>query len=190
MVPQPAVPLAALWLAVLLAALAVFGVSSLVHMVLKWHNPDYRALPDEAEVAAALRKGAPAPGQYVLPWCMNHEDLGREEMVRRFTEGPVAFLWIRRPGLPAMGSTLALWFGYTLVVSLFVAYLVSRTVPGGAGFLPVFRVGGTAAFLAYAGGTVPASIWMGKPWGCTLKDLADALLFALATGAVLGWLWP
>ena len=32
-----------------LAAVLVFIASSLVHMVLQWHNSDYRKLPDEDE---------------------------------------------------------------------------------------------------------------------------------------------
>jgi hypothetical protein len=31
---------------------------------------------------------------------------------------------------------------------------------------------------------------MGKPWAATLKDLLDALIYAIATAAVFMWLWP
>jgi hypothetical protein len=39
--------LASLWLPILLAAVGVFVVSSLIHMLFKWHNRDYRKLPNE-----------------------------------------------------------------------------------------------------------------------------------------------
>ena len=50
------------------------------------------------------------------------------------------------------------------VIALFAAYIASRTVAPGTPYILVFRVVGTVAFLGYAGGAVPPSIWMGKPW--------------------------
>ncbi len=71
------VPLTQLWLPIVLSAVIVFVASSLIHMVLKWHNSDYRALPNEEEVRAAIRKGSPAPGQYVLPHCGDMKEMGK-----------------------------------------------------------------------------------------------------------------
>ena len=42
--------LASLWLPIVLAAVAVFVVSSLIHMVFRWHASDYRKLSNEDEV--------------------------------------------------------------------------------------------------------------------------------------------
>ena len=44
------VSLGSLWLPVLLSAVLVFIVSALVHMVLKYHNSDYKRLPNEDAV--------------------------------------------------------------------------------------------------------------------------------------------
>ena len=49
------VTLASLWLPILLSAVAVFIASSLVHMVLKYHDSDYPGLPSEAQFRAGLR---------------------------------------------------------------------------------------------------------------------------------------
>ena len=49
-----------------------------------------------------------------------------------------------------MPKFLGQWFGYCLVISFFVAYLTGHTLDPGAHYLAVFRVAGTAAFLAYA----------------------------------------
>ena len=54
--------LLALWLPILLSAVVVFFISSLVHMVFKWHAPDYRGFSNEDAVRAAIRAGHPAPG--------------------------------------------------------------------------------------------------------------------------------
>ena len=39
--------LAQLWMPIVLSAVLVFAASSLIHMVLKWHNADYRPLANE-----------------------------------------------------------------------------------------------------------------------------------------------
>jgi hypothetical protein len=111
-------------------------------------------------------------------------------VVGRFTDGPVALVWLKAPGLPKMGGTLAGWFLFNLVLAFFLAYLAAHTLPPGAHYLQVFRVVGTAAFLAHSAGTVPNSIWMGKPWGMTLKEILDGLIYALLTAGAFGWLWP
>jgi len=102
----------------------------------------------------------------------------------------VALVWLKAPGAPAMGGTLAGWFLYTVVLAFFVAYLAAHTLAPGAHYLQVFRVVGATAFLAYAGGAVPNSIWMGKPWAVTAKEAADGLIYALVTAGAFGWLWP
>jgi hypothetical protein len=76
------------------------------------------------------------------------------------------------------------------VVSVTAAYLAGRTLSGGEEYLTVFRVSGTAAFLGYALGNIPSSIWRGQLWGTTLKHVLDGLVYALLTAGVFGWLWP
>jgi len=38
----------------------------------------------------------------------------------------------------------------------------------------VFRVAGTAAFMAYGLGNLSNGIWKGQPWGMTLKEAPTA----------------
>src|SRR5678815_5057432 len=99
---------AQLWLPVVLAAVLIFVASSLIHMVLKWHNSEYRALPDEEATRAAMR-GA-AAGQYALPYIGDFKRMKEPEMQRKFTEGPVAFVTVRPSGSINMGAPLAMWF--------------------------------------------------------------------------------
>lgn len=182
---------ARLWLPMVVSAVFVFLASSVIHMALKWHNREYRQLPDEDGVAAALRKAGAGPGQYVMPYCQDHKELGNPDMLKKFTDGPVALLWLRAPGKPSMGGPLAGWFVYNLVLAFFIAYLAGHVIqPGAHQYLQVFRVVGTVAFLAHGFGQVPNSIWMGKPWSATAKDLLDSLIYALLTAGAFGWLWP
>src|SRR5262249_2725814 len=100
------VTLGALWQPIVLSAVLVFIVSSLVHMVLKYHASDYTQLPNEDAVRAAIRAGNPAPAQYIIPYCKEMKDLESPEMKQKFTEGPVAVLNLKRPGVSSMGPML------------------------------------------------------------------------------------
>jgi hypothetical protein len=184
------VTLGALWLPVLLSAVLVFIASSIIHMVLKYHNKDYTRLPNEDAVRAAIRAGNPPPGQYVMPYCSDMKDMEKPEMKQKYLEGPVALLTVMRSGVPNMGKYLGQWFVFILVVSFFIAYVAAHAIPAGAMYLHVFRIVGMVGFLAYGMGQIPAAIWWGKPWKSALKDLLDGLVYGLVTAGTFGWLWP
>lgn len=184
------VSLGSLWLPILLSAVLVFITSSIIHMVLKYHNKDYSRLPHEDAVRVAIRAGNPAPAQYVIPYCPEMKQMETPEMKQKYTEGPVAVLNILRPGVPTMGKPLIQWFIYSLVVSLFVAYVAANSISFGSPYLHVFRVVAATAFLGYAAGQVPAAIWMGKPWRVAWKEVFDGLLYGLVTAGTFGWLSP
>lgn len=184
------VSLASLWLPIVLGAVAVFIASSLIHMVFKWHNADYRKLGNEDEVRAAIRKGSPAPGQYVVPHCLDMKELQSPEMQQKFADGPNALLWIRANGKMGMGPMLGQWFALNLLVSFMVAYIAAHTLAAGAAPLQVLRVTAAIGFLAYAIGSISDGIWFYKPWAAVAKDLLDALIFGFAGGAAFACLWP
>jgi hypothetical protein len=178
-----------LWLPIVLSAVAVFIVSSVLHMVLKYHMKDYRQLANEGDVLAAMRAAGVTPGDYHFPWASDMKALGTDEMQAKFAEGPVGLMTVRPSGIPNMGKHLAAWFAYSLVVGVFVAYIASRTLAPDAHYLAVFRVVGATAFLAYGGAQAQNSIWRGQSWATTLRHTADSLVYGLFTGGVFGWLW-
>lgn len=184
------VSLGALWLPIILSAAAVFIVSSVVHMVLKYHARDYVKLPNEDAIRAAIRSAKPEPRMYIFPYCSDMKELQTPEMKQKYVEGPVGVLMLRPAGEMSMGPSLAQWFAYALVVSALVAYVAAHAIPSGTPYLGVFRIVGAVAWLGYAGGQVPAAIWWGKPWSITLKEIFDGLLYGLVTAGVFGWLWP
>lgn len=184
------VSLMQLWGPIVLSAFLVFVASSVIHMFLKWHASDYRGLSNEDEVRAAIRKGNPVQGQYVLPYCPDMKEMSSAPMTQKYTEGPNAMLRIMKPGVPNMGSALGAWFGFNLVVSLFVAYVATLALQPGADYMVVFRVTSAIGFIAYALGGIPESIWMGQPWSNAVKSAVDGLIFGLLTGGAFGWLWP
>ena len=56
-----------LWLPILVSAVLVFIASSVIHMMLSYHNKDFRAVPDEDGVMDALRGFGILAGDYSLP---------------------------------------------------------------------------------------------------------------------------
>ncbi len=179
-----------LWMPIVAASVFVFLVSSILHMVFKYHHSDFRPLPDESATLDRLRGLGLTPGLYHFPYCANHKDMGTPEMKAKFENGPVGLMTIWPSGPPAMGKYLGLWFAYTVLIGIFVAYIAGRTVQPGADFMAIFRFCGTVAFMAYGIGPIVNSIWKGQPWGATFKEVFDGLLYALVTGATFGWLWP
>ena len=129
---MPTVSLGALWLPIILSAVLVFVASSIIHMVLGYHQRDYTPLPNEDAVRAAIRSGNPPPKQYIFPYCANPKEMSSPEMQRKYVEGPVGVLNLRPAGVPGMGPSLGQWFVFTLVVSFFVAYVACHALPAGS----------------------------------------------------------
>lgn len=183
------VSLFALWLPILLSAVIVFVASSIIHMVLPYHRSDYKQLPDEDKLRAALRSAGLQPGLYHFPFC-THKEMNTPAAQEKFKEGPVGFVTIFPSGPPNMSKFLGLWFVYCLIIGVFTAYLTGRTVAFGAHYRVVFRVVGTAAFMAYGLGPMVNGIWKGQPWSVVFKEAFDGLVYALLTAGTFGWLWP
>lgn len=184
------VSLVQLWLPILLGAVGVFVASSILHMLLQaWHASDYHGFSNEDEVAAAMRKGSPAPGMYMIPYC-KMEDFKKPETLEKFKKGPLAFMILRAPGAPNMGKSLVLWFLFCILVSLFSGYIGSATLAAGTALPQVLRVTATAAFMSFGFASIPTGIWYGQPWGAVLKDAIDGLIYGLIVGAVFAFMWP
>ncbi|MCG6921434.1 MAG: hypothetical protein LJF15_10215 [Acidobacteria bacterium] len=179
-----------LWLPILVATVLVFIASSVVWMALPYHSSDTRRLPDEASALDPLRKQDLSPGLYRFPWADGMKAMKEPAFAEKLNQGPVGFLTIMPKGQSPMGKTMALWTVYVLVVSVLVAYVTGRVLTPEAHYLGVFRVAGTVAFLAYAGGHLPDAIWWGKPYSNAWKDVLDGLVYGLLTAGAFGWLWP
>jgi hypothetical protein len=186
------VSLAALWIPILVAAVFVFGASSLIHMFLPYHKKDFRGLPDEDGVLGALRQFDVPAGDYVFPYAGGDPEVMKSEEFRaKAAEGPAAFMTVLPKGNPfAMGAQLTQWFIYCVLVSLVAAYITGRAVAPGGDYLEVFRFAGATAFSAYGLGIVQRSIWFHQSWSTTLKSLFDSLVYGLLTAGAFGWLWP
>jgi hypothetical protein len=181
-------PFGSLWLPVIVSAVAVWIVSAILHMVLRYHRADYRPLPNEDAVAAALR-GTPGPGYYVLPYC-EPAQMKDPAFQKKYQEGPIAMVAVLRNGVPNMGKSLGLWLLFCFLVSFAAAYVARHTLAPGAPGLEVMRLTGTIAFLGYGYGYFQDIIWKGIPWPNALRGLIDAAVYAVLTGLVFRLLWP
>lgn len=183
-------PLGSLWLPVLVSAVAVWFVSAILQMVLKYHKADYKKLPAEDAVAQALRQAGPAPGLYVTPYVSDPSMMKDPAVRKRYEEGPVGLITVLRNGPPALGKTLVQWLLLCLLISFVTAYVARHTLAPGTDALDVLRITGTVAFIAYGFGYFQDSIWKGIPWSNTLRGLLDAAIYGLVTGFVFRLFWP
>ena len=183
-------PFGSLWLPVVASAVAVWIVSAVVHMVLRYHRADYRQLSDEDSVAQAVRKVGPPPGLYVIPYCAEMSQMKDPAFRKKYEDGPVAILTVLRNGPPALGKHLAQWFALCFAVSLVTAYVARHTLSPATDGLTVLRITGTVAFVAYGFGYLQDSIWHGIPWSNSLRGLVDAAIYSVVTGLVFRLLWP
>jgi hypothetical protein len=184
------VPILSLWLPILLAAILVFVASSIIHMVLGYHNTDFGQLPSEDAVMDALRRFDIPPGEYAMPWAGSSKEMGSPEFLEKCEKGPAAFMTFLPAGKPKMGGQLVMWFVYTIIVGILAAYVAGRALDPGAEYLSVFRFTGVTAFIAYTAAGWPISIWYKRAWSTTFKNTFDGLIYALLTAGAFGWLWP
>jgi hypothetical protein len=172
-----------------LSAVFVFIASSVIHMVIGWHKNDLKKVPNEDAVMNALRPFNLAVGNYGLPKPDSMKDMNSPEFKAKYKAGPVAFLTIRSSDF-SMGATMVQWFIYSIVVSVFAGYIAGVAFGPGTEYLRIMQVAGCVAFTGYGLAQAHDSIWWGRSWAWTLRNMADSLLYGLLTGGTFGWLWP
>ena len=182
-----------LWLPILLSAVAVFFLSSVLHMMLPLHKSDYKPLANEEAVLASMREHGVQPGEFMFPHCADMKEYSSPEMTAKFEQGPVGMLTVLPPGSWTMGKSLSQWFAMSLIISAIVAYLTHIAYggrPEGAEptFNQLLQMAGASAFLGYAGCTATNSIWKGVAWSTTAKFVFDGLLYGIATGLIFAFL--
>jgi len=182
--------LANLWLPVLLSAAFVFIVSSIIHMVIPIHGGDFKKLSREDKVLEEMRAQGIKPGDYMFPFPGSMKEMGSPEMQEKYGLGPVGFLTVVPDGVPAIGKSLVQWFLYSILISIFTAYIAALVLACGAEAMMVFRVTGAIAVLGYAFSNVQNSIWKGQSWVVTLKFMLDGVVYGVVTGGTFAWLWP
>src|ERR1700687_540950 len=106
------VPVASLWLPIVVSAVIVFLASWIVHMFLPYHRSDFAKLPQEDAVLDALRSWNIPSGQYLAPYANTPAQMKQPEYVEKRKRGPSLFLTLTTGGDPGMGKYLPQWFVY------------------------------------------------------------------------------
>jgi hypothetical protein len=178
------------WLAILLAGLFCWVASALIHMLLKYHNADYKELLNEPAVSSALAEKSPSPALYTLPYCSDMKAMAEESMQKKFNSGPVAMITVMPNGMPPMGRLLSQQILFFIFGSFLIGYLATISIAANTDYMMVFRQVFISSFLTYGWAQIPYSIWMGQPWSNCLRYLLDALIYAVVTASTFALLWP
>jgi hypothetical protein len=184
------VAITSLLLPIVLAAVAVFLISSAMHTVLRYHWNDFRAVPNQAAALEALRALKLAPGDYALPKADSVAQMRTPEYKALYERGPMILMNVAPGGAIAIGRNLVQWFLYLLVVGFCCAYIAGRELPPAAPYLSIFRLVGFTAFMAYSLALPQGSIWYRRNWRVTLVEMIEGLVYAGLTAGMFGWLWP
>src|SRR5947208_16244614 len=135
--------LSALWLPILISAVAVLVVSSIIHMTPLWHKSDYPRYPSEDRVLDALRPIGIPPGDYLMPRPANPAEMRSPEFKEKMKRRPAALLTLMSSASGSLVSHLSQWFGYCMGASMRAAFIaVQESQTGGAAFAAVVCFGG------------------------------------------------
>src|SRR3954465_11607004 len=85
------VPITSLLVPTLVAAIGVFVLSSIVHMLLPYHKSDYAPVPSEGRLAEALRSLGIGEGEYLMPF-PGPGGMKDPDFIKRAEVGPRALL--------------------------------------------------------------------------------------------------
>jgi hypothetical protein len=182
--------LSALWLPILVSAVAVFVASSIIHMTPLWHKTDYPRLENQDRVLDALRPLGIPPGDYMLPRPASSQEMRSPEFLEKMKRGPAVVMTVMPPWSGSMAGNLSQWFVYCLVANTLAAYVAGAALAPGAPGIQICRFVGTVAFIGYTVALWQMSIWYRRAWSMTLKSTLDGVIYAAVTCAVFGWLWP
>jgi len=180
---------ALLWLPIVLSGVIVFFMSAAFWMASPHHQMEWKKLPNQDAVLAALRAQPAPPGLYVVPGVNSPAERKGPAWRAEVERGPIAIITLRAGGMNNMGAQMFQSLLSNIAISFFCAYVASHAVQPGADYLEVFRLIGTLGFMSYAFASIPDSVWFGKPWSAFYKQCFDAPAYGCLMGGVFGWLW-
>lgn len=184
------VSLMQLWLPIVIATILAWISSSLIHILLKYHNADYQRLDNEADVAAAIGAGSPQKGVHSIPYCIDMKEMADPALQKKFSDGPVAFVTVFDNGMPNMPKLIGQQIIFFLIGCTLIAYCATLSLTAGTPYMEVFRLVSAIGFLTFGWGQVPFGIWYGHRWATVGRFLLDALIYGLIVAGVFAWLWP
>lgn len=184
------ISLAELWLPIILSGLFAWIASALIHMLIKYHNSDYKKLNNEEDISKSIKHSDNSPGFYTMPYCDDMKEMSDPAVQEKFKKGPVAMITIMENGLPNMGKSLVQQLLFFILGSLLIGYIGTLVLTKGAASGDIFHLLFVSGFLGFGWASIPYSIWFGHPWSVTIKYLIDAIIYSGVIAATYAWLWP
>jgi hypothetical protein len=177
---------ASLWLPVVVSGVALFFASWMAWMVLPHHKAEWKGVPNEEALLAALKNVGVPPGQYMFPHAKTPADYKNEAFLAKVKAGPrgTLTLW---SAPPSMGFNMLCTVLFFVVANFVIAYLAGQVIAPGADKMKVFQFVGTAGILTYGTANILNGIWFGRKM---IADILDGVAFGLITGAIFAALWP
>jgi len=184
------IPIMDFWLPIVLATVLCFVAGAVLHMAVPLHKGDWKKLPDEDGLIAALRTAGLQPGNYMFPHMSAPELMKDPAFTAKLEQGPCGIMTVRPPGGINMGPYLTKQFLYHLLVSVFIAYLAGRTLGSDPAYLRAFQVVGATATLGYVGALFPEVIWYNHPRHYVVAKVVDGIVWGLLTAGAFAGFWP
>lgn len=179
-----------LWQPILVATAFCFIASAVVWMAGPHHKTEWKAAPDQDGLMALLRKAGAQAGAYIFPFGDRSNRAEFEAAMKKAAEGPRGVLYIYPPGSTGMGKMMGQQLAYFLFVNFMFGYIGHHAGLDGQSYLRVFQVIGAVAFMTHWVGSIPESIWFGRPWKSLWIQFIDAAIYAGVSAGTFGWLWP
>lgn len=177
-----------LWLAIIIATIALWFLSFLAWAVLPHHFGDRKKLADEDGFMAYVRDAKIPPGNYMFPYADSPKAQNSKEFAEKYTEGPRGTLNVY--SMPNMGKNMLLTILYFFITVFTIAYIVHVACPPGTpgtDFMKVFRIAGTIGILNYASSGVLNRIWFTeRMW----TEILDGIVYGLVLGLIFAAMWP
>jgi hypothetical protein len=183
-------PFMSLLLPIVLAAVAVFVLSMIVHMAMPWHKNEYANVPDHAAAVAAIQSLHLAPDDYAVPNPQRPGGGKNPDFIAHFERGPTFHLTVIPSGGMHMGKYMGTWFGFMLLIAGIAGWVTGSIVPPGGNIHAVFHYSAIITACCYGFGGWTLSIWYFRRWSTAFKGTFDAILYGLVTGAVFMVTWP
>lgn len=174
-----------LWMAILIATIALWFLSFLAWAILPHHFGDRRKVDDEDGFMDYLRQRNVQPGNYLFPYAASSKEQSSKEHAEKYTAGPRGTLNLY--AMPNMGKNMALTILYFFVTVFTIAYIAHIACPPGSEFMRVFRIAGTIGVLTYASSGVLNRIWFTeRMW----TNIVDGIVYGLVLGLIFAAMWP
>ena len=153
-----------LLLPIVLAAVAVFILSMIVHLAMPWHKGDYANVPNHDAAIAAMQSLNLAPDDYAVPNPQLPGGGKNPNFIADFERGPTFHMTVIPPGGMHMGKYLGAWFGFMLLISAIAAWVTGSIVPPGGNSHAVFHFSAIITACSYGFGGWTLSIWYFRKW--------------------------